>query len=83
LSLIGRGSATRYEDIMLCMAHVAWCADLRGVFGDRAAGGGFVGAALPRRRWLALSLIGRGSAARYEDIMLSMAHGAWRMAHVA
>jgi len=42
--------------------------------------GRFVGAAMPRWRWLALSLIGRGSAARYKDIMLCMAHGAWRMA---
>ena len=29
----------------------------------------FVGAALPRWRWLAIALAGRGSAARYEGVV--------------
>ena len=61
-----RGAA-RYEDIMFCMVlGVRICVAFL-VIGLR---GRFVGAALPRWRWLALSLASRGSAARYEGITL-------------
>jgi len=60
LSLIGRGSAARYEDMVFRAVQK---------LGQR---GDFVGAALPRWRWLVLSLIGRGSAARYEEMALGL-----------
>ena len=60
LSLAGRGGAARYEGMVVGMAQT---------LGQR---GEFVGAALPRRRWLVLSLAGRGGAARYEGMVVGM-----------
>jgi hypothetical protein len=64
MSLAGRGSAARYEGIA------------RGALQEVGQSGEFVGAALPRWRWLVLSLAGCGNTAHEEDTALFVVLGA-------